>query len=227
MVATYADEGTNKAGLRMGVAAAYIFLLVYSIGVDVAGVVFYSELCKSSLCRPSLWHLSNGALVPNHIRAKGLALSIAVIALTDLVYLQVTATVSFRYHTRTKSALTLSQAFATIGWKFYLVFIIISGLGFFVVMFFLPETKGIPLEEMAKLFGDTEDIAVFSDDIHVDHNTHELVVGAHDGSNVQRVATEGGLPPGTPKIRRSVDQAYDEKTGDARVVEDEKVAGKV
>ena len=33
-------------------------------------------------------------LFPNHIRAKGLALSIAVIALTDLVYLQVTATVS-------------------------------------------------------------------------------------------------------------------------------------
>jgi hypothetical protein len=26
----------------MGVAAAYLFLLVYSIGVDVAGVVFYS-----------------------------------------------------------------------------------------------------------------------------------------------------------------------------------------
>ena len=50
MVATYAEAGTNKAGLRMGVAAAYLFLMVYSIGIDVAGVVFYSELCKSS-CR--------------------------------------------------------------------------------------------------------------------------------------------------------------------------------
>lgn len=123
--------------------------------------------------------------------------------------------------------LTYSKAFATIGWKFYLVFIIISGLGFFVVAFFLPETKGIPLEEMAKLFGDTDDIAVFSDDIHVDHNTHELVVEAHDGSHVQRVATEAGVPPGTPKIRRSVDANYDEKLGEARIVEDEKVAGKV
>ena len=47
MVANFAEEATNKAGLRMGVAAAYLFLMVYSIGIDVAGVVFYSELCKS------------------------------------------------------------------------------------------------------------------------------------------------------------------------------------
>jgi MFS family permease len=86
MVATYAAAGTNKAGLGVGVAAFYIFLAFYSVGVDVAGVVFYSEL------------------FPNHIRAKGICLSIATIALTDLVYLQATAT-----------------AFANIGWKFYLV----------------------------------------------------------------------------------------------------------
>lgn len=76
MVASFAEEATNKAGLRMGVAAAYLFLMFYSCGIDVAGVVFYSEL------------------FPNQIRAKGISLSIAVIALTDLVYLQATATVS-------------------------------------------------------------------------------------------------------------------------------------
>jgi MFS family permease len=160
MVASFGEAGTNKAGLRMGVAAAYLFLAVYSVGVDVAGVVFYSEL------------------FPNHIRAKGISLSIAVIALTDLVYLQATAT-----------------AFANIGWKFYLLFIIISGIGTIFVWWFLPETKNIPLEEMAKLFGDTEDIAVFADDIHVDHNTHELVVDKHDGGNeMHRVVTEAGVP---------------------------------
>jgi MFS family permease len=86
MVANFAAEGTNKAGLGVGVAAFYCFLAVYSVGVDVAGVVFYGEL------------------FPNHTRAKGICLSIATIALTDLVYLQATAT-----------------AFANIGWKFYLV----------------------------------------------------------------------------------------------------------
>lgn len=158
MVASFGEAGTNKSGLRMGVAAAYLFLAVYSVGVDVAGVVFYSEL------------------FPNHIRAKGISLSIAVIALTDLVYLQATST-----------------AFANIGWKFYLLFIIISGLGTIFVWWFLPETKNIPLEEMAKLFGD--EVAVYADDIHVDHNTHELVVEEHGADEgMHRVATEAGVP---------------------------------
>lgn len=155
MVSTYAETGSNnQAGLRMGVAAAYIFLAFYSVGVDVAGVVFYSEL------------------FPNHIRAKGISLSIATIALTDLVYLQATAT-----------------AFANIGWKFYLIFIILSGLGTIVCYFFIPETKGIPLEEMAALFGDTEDIAVFAADIHLDHTTHEIFVDEHGREQVRRITT--------------------------------------
>lgn len=49
MVASFAEEATNQAGLRMGVAAAYLFLLIYSIGIDVAGVVFYSELFPNHL----------------------------------------------------------------------------------------------------------------------------------------------------------------------------------
>ncbi|KAI1629151.1 general substrate transporter [Exophiala viscosa] len=160
MVSSFAAEATNKAGLEMGVAAAYLFIAVYGMGIDVAGVVFYSEL------------------FPNHLRAKGIALSIGTIALTDLVYLQVAAT-----------------AFANIGWKFYLVFIIISGLGTFFVYFFLPETKNIPLEEMAKLFGD--EVAVYAEDLHVDQRTHELIVDEHgvaDGGQVHRVATEAGGP---------------------------------
>jgi len=86
MVALYAGAGTNKAGLGVAVAAFYVFLIIYSFGIDVCGVVFYSEL------------------FPNHIRAKGVAMAIMSLALTDLIYLQATAT-----------------AFANIGWKFYLV----------------------------------------------------------------------------------------------------------
>ncbi|KAF2418476.1 MFS general substrate transporter [Tothia fuscella] len=164
MVATYAAEGTNKVGLGVGVAAFYIFLAFYSVGVDVAGVVFYSEL------------------FPNHIRAKGICLSIATIALTDLVYLQATAT-----------------AFANIGWRFYLVFIIISGVGTVVSYFYLPETKGIPLEEMAKLFGDPDEVMVYAEDIHMDRNTHELVVDAHDKSGLTHIATETDRPRHTEK----------------------------
>lgn len=173
IIATYASpipvDNPNLPALRAGVAMFYIFLLFYGCGIDVAGVVFYSEI------------------FPNHLRAKGVAMSIAVIALTDLVYLQATAT-----------------AFANIGWRFFLVFIIISGLGGVAAIFLLPETKGVPLEEIAAIFGDNEEVMVFSEDIHVDRNTHDLIVDVHTGrtvpegdekaSVVHRVATEGGVP---------------------------------
>ncbi|KAF2107746.1 general substrate transporter [Lophiotrema nucula] len=194
IVAEYAAAGTNKAALAAGVgelqsplfsveekeltahdaAMFYLFLAVYSMGVDVAGVVFYSEL------------------FPNHIRAKGVCLSMATVALTDLVYLQVTTT-----------------AFATIGWKFYLVFIIICALGTALMIFVLPETKGIPLEEMAKIFGETEDVVVFTDDLHVDHNTHELVV-ARKGE-LEHVATHQGV---TPEIEKAI-AVHHERVTDA------------
>lgn len=57
--------------------------------------------------------------------------------------------------------------------------------------FVLPETKGIPLEEMAKIFGDTDDVMVYAEDIHIDNQTHELVVEAHgDKNSLAHVATE-------------------------------------
>lgn len=133
MSAAFAETNSgNVAGLRAGVAFAYLFLAFYSVGIDVAGVVFYSEL------------------FPNHVRTKGIALSIATIALTSLVYLQAAQT-----------------AFQNIGWKYWLVFIIITFLGTIWTYFFLPETKGIPLEEMSALFGDADDVAVFAGDSHL------------------------------------------------------------
>ncbi|KIW16988.1 hypothetical protein PV08_04179 [Exophiala spinifera] len=158
MVASFAKEGTNKAGLRMGVAAAYMFTLFYTFGFDSAGFVFFSEV------------------YPSHLRARGLAIVIATVALTDLVYLEVTET-----------------AFANIGWKFYLVFIILSAVGTVFTYFFIPETKNIPLEEMGTIFGD--DVAVYGEDLRVDHRTHELIVDGHGDRThqLERVATEAGI----------------------------------
>jgi hypothetical protein len=52
----------------------------------------------------------------------------------------------------------------------------------------------VPLEEIAALFGDQDEVMIFSEDIHVDHTTHELVVdtrGARADSGVaHRIATE-------------------------------------
>ncbi|KAI9764617.1 MAG: hypothetical protein M1839_005803 [Geoglossum umbratile] len=139
LIATFASPIgpiPNKAGLRACIAALYAFQALYGCGIDGAGVVFYAEV------------------FPNHARAKGVALSIATIALTDLVYLQVTAT-----------------AFANIGWKFFLVFIGVSSLGAIWIYLCIPETKGVPLEEIAALFGDQDEVVIFSENIHFNNAT--------------------------------------------------------
>lgn len=67
---------------------------------------------------------------------------------------------------------------------------------------------------MAKLFGDT-DIAVFADDIHVDHTTHELVVDQHgDGGDVRKVVTEAGVPRHSTTSARDAEKANGGPTTD-------------
>jgi len=56
---------------------------------------------------------------------------------------------------------------------------------------------------MAKLFGDADAVAVYSADIHVDHNTHDLVVDERHGhEDLQRVVTEAGAPGGEKADQR-------------------------
>ena len=57
---------------------------------------------------------------------------------------------------------------------------------------YIPETKGVPLEEMAALFGDQDQVAIFSEDIHVDHTTHALVVNTHNGAEVDGGVVQKG-----------------------------------
>lgn len=85
-VAQFVGHENRIAVGQLGVAALYLFNVCYNVGVDVGGNVFYAEV------------------FPNHIRHMGVSITNAVLALTDLVYLQVTA-----------------LAFANIGYKFFLV----------------------------------------------------------------------------------------------------------
>lgn len=43
-------------------------------------------------------------------------------------------------------------ALEAIGWKYYLVFVVIIIIGSLIIYFFYPETKGHTLEEMAVIF---------------------------------------------------------------------------
>jgi MFS family permease len=76
-------------------------------------------------------------IFPTHVRAPGVAMGLASFLGSALVYNEVAGT-----------------AFATIGWKYYLVFIAVTFAGLPFLIFYCPETKGLTLEEVGQLFGD-------------------------------------------------------------------------
>lgn len=80
-------QKNNAMGtLGVGMTALFVFLLFFALGVDAPTYVFMSEI------------------FPSHMRSKGMAVAIAIYALSAIVYLQVTP-----------------LAVANIGWKYFLV----------------------------------------------------------------------------------------------------------
>ncbi|KAK5233553.1 hypothetical protein LTR47_005175 [Exophiala xenobiotica] len=113
-------------------------------------------------------------MFPNHIRGKGFSLAVGTKSLTDLVYLEAAST-----------------AFANIGWRFFLVFICIVTVGFAVMWIYLPETKGLPLEEIAAIFGDKDEVRLYLNEVEIDPTTHKLQVHHQENDEtITKVATE-------------------------------------
>jgi len=82
-----------------------------------------------------------GELFPYHLRAKGVALGISGIALLNIVWLE-----------------AAPAALKNIGWKYYLCFIIPSSLAAGLILCYWPNTNGLALEEIARLFGDEAEL---------------------------------------------------------------------
>ncbi len=82
-----------------------------------------------------------GELFPTSIRAQGAGFSISALFCMSLIY-----------------TMCAPVAFNTIGWRYYVIFIVMPIIGAAIMYFFYPETKGLSLEEIGKKFGD--DIAV-------------------------------------------------------------------
>lgn len=76
-------------------------------------------------------------IFPTSVRAQGLGTSIIGLFASTLVYTQVAPV-----------------AFANVGWRYYLVFIIVPAFAIVLFIIYLPETKGLSLEEIAAKFGD-------------------------------------------------------------------------
>ncbi|KAK5100049.1 hypothetical protein LTR70_008011 [Exophiala xenobiotica] len=108
-----------------GMAGAAVFFLFLHI-------VFFS----SSIDATSYIYASE--IFPTPVRAKGLSVSISGLFMSTIIFLQ-----------------CAPAAFDEIGWKYYLVFIIITTILFFVVWFYFPETSKMRLEDIGELFGDS------------------------------------------------------------------------
>ncbi len=91
--------------------------------------------------------------------------------------------------------------------RLHQLFIIIPILGVIYVIVRFPETKGelihqastttlkflgLPLEEVARLFGDDHEVMVWSDNIVIDHDHHELVFNEPEGKQVKQQAQSYG-----------------------------------
>jgi hypothetical protein len=74
MQAVYAPSGTNKVGLGWAVAALFLIVVFYCLGVEACGAPFYTEI------------------FPTHIRAKGVCFCVFVNSASNLLYLEVAPT---------------------------------------------------------------------------------------------------------------------------------------
>lgn len=122
--------------------------------------VFYSFAIDG----PQFCYLTE--IFPSHLRAKGVSLGVATFSLTNIVWLQAAPT-----------------AFASIGWKFYLCLIIPSFFLAIIIWFYFPDTRGKPLEEIAAIFGDEDEVAVRQVDLQINLETHEILAKCIEASS--------------------------------------------
>lgn len=67
------------------------------------------------------------------------------------------------------------------------LFIALDVCGILYVYFFVPETKGVALEELAEVFG--EEVAVHAKDVHVDHEKVQFDQYAADADGTVKTKT--------------------------------------
>jgi len=113
-----------------------------------------------------------------------------MVSLTNVIYLQAAPTAFasvFAPHPNIPYA--LADHIRNVGWKFYLLFIILSFIGGCIFLFCFPDTRGLPLEEIAALFGDSDEVAIYQRDIEIDANTM-AVIDHHDEKKAAKPDTE-------------------------------------
>ncbi|TAQ87445.1 hypothetical protein B7494_g4225 [Chlorociboria aeruginascens] len=106
-------------------------------GLKAAVFFLFFYICFYGGCVDANTYVYCSEIFPTHIRPRGMALSMVTLYLTSTPFLQGAPT-----------------AFTTIGWKYYVVFIVLTAVNIPIIWFYFPETKGLSLEEINGQFGD-------------------------------------------------------------------------
>lgn len=181
----YMAFGVLGCMLSLIVEAALVANFVPSdnhAALQAAVAMFFIFQVFYGLCLDGTQFSYLGEIFPTHLRAKGVCLGVAMISFMNIIWLQSAPT-----------------AFETIGWKFYLCFIIPGTIGAIIMWIWFPDTNGLPLEEVAAIFGDADEVAIYQRDIEVDMTTH-TIVNHHVGPKEAGAAhLETGLPAASEK----------------------------
>lgn len=89
-----------------------------------------------------------GEIWPSHVRVQGFAIGISANCISNIVW--------------TSAA---PSAFASIGWAYYIFFIVQAAIGGIACLLFFSDTARKPLEEIAALFGDASEVVVFQKEL--------------------------------------------------------------
>jgi MFS family permease len=157
LVKNFVDSHVNNPyALKAALAVLFLFGAFFNIGLDATQFTYISEI------------------FPSYLRAKGTAIG-TLVCPTDLCHYA---------HTDLTHGVPMANlvwleiapvAFANIGWRTYLIFVCVGGVGAIVLFFFYPDTKGIPLEEIAAIFGDANEVAVYQKEL--EENSEVVNVG--------------------------------------------------
>ncbi|KEF52756.1 uncharacterized protein A1O9_11173 [Exophiala aquamarina CBS 119918] len=153
VAALIVDRAGRVRLLCIGITGCALMMTVYTAlvakysgttnktGQAFAVLFLYLFVTFYALCVDAVSYVYCSEIFPTSLRASGMAASVTGLFATTLLYTQ-----------------PAPQAFAVIGWKYYLIFIIVPICGVPFLYLFAPETKGLRLEEVGALFG--EQIAI-------------------------------------------------------------------
>lgn len=125
------------------------------IGSATIIMLFQATFC-AFLDGPTYFYITE--IWPSYARSQGLAIAMCTFALTNLMWLE-----------------AAPYAFEAIGWKFYTIFIIVPALASGIVLFTYHDTRHKPLEEIAALFGDADQVVVYQQELDGKEITMENV----------------------------------------------------